>query len=168
MKRSLASRGFALPPMPPVLGNASWDAGHWNGRALKAVIIAFLDPDADYNPRALIEARETADIINSDAVENGFALNMFWLIGAQNTVRRRELVAEYIGLPPESIWPHRYTSDDGERLACAARGRPLTLPPLPLVECGHVSAPAVEQASPWRHWKAATRDLLRWWWSLVA
>lgn len=24
------------------------------------------------------------------------------------------------------------------------------------------------QASPWRRWKAASRDLLRWWWSLLA
>lgn len=35
----------------------------------------------------------------------------------------------------------------------------------------HVSAPAPSAApadSPWRRWVAATRDLLRWWWSLVA
>lgn len=24
------------------------------------------------------------------------------------------------------------------------------------------------QVSPWRRWKAASRDLLRWWWSLLA
>lgn len=33
---------------------------------------------------------------------------------------------------------------------------------------GCAPKPTGAQSSPWRRWRAATRDLLRWWWSFVA
>lgn len=107
--RTLASRGFVLPAIPPKVGHAKYDAlEEWNAYALRKVIAEFLAPELA--PISVITAGRMSAaqaIIDQDALAEGFGANMHHVMGTMR-IRpiRNSQVNDWMGIPVEQIWPH--------------------------------------------------------------
>lgn len=138
MRRTLASRGFLLPATPPKVGILMFDQGEWNAPNLRKTVLDFLEPGNSFKVGNRPDLEPCGRIIDEAAALDGFGDRMYRAMG-NPTLRAH--VAEWLGVSPHLIWPRHFAPK-------AAR------------------APA--HFSPWRRWKAATRDLLRFWWGIVA
>lgn len=137
-RRTLASRGFALPAVPPKVGILMFDRGEWNAPNLRRCVLDFLEPCNSFKVGNRPDLEPFGRIIDEAAAFDGFGERMYRAMG-NPTLRAH--VAEWLGVEPHIIWP------------CHFAATPMRAP---------------TRFSPWRRWTAATRDLLRWWWSLVA
>lgn len=137
-RRSLSERGFVLPATPPEVGIHMFDQGEWNAPNLRRCVLDFLEPGNSFKVGNRPDLEHFGRIIDEATAFDGFGDRMYRAMG--NPTRRAH-VAEWLGIEPHIIWPRHFAS--------APMQAPISY-------------------SPWRRWKAATRELLRWWWSLVA
>ena len=149
-RRTLAQRGFILPSSVPMVGHARFDGRpEWNALALRKVVAEFLDPDGKpYRASASSRTCETKAIINREAERDGFGRYMHFIIGsARGTPGGGSEFFAWLGIPREQIWPQQ------------AHGAAVTLARQPAPQETH------DEPTPWQDWKAATRALLRSFWT---
>lgn len=120
MRRTLAEQGFTLPPVPPKVGHARFDAtGEWHIFALRKVIAEFLAPELAPIRVSLNAATcQSRSIIDAAAARDGFAAR-YGMFDEMRYVRGvykpNGIFFAWLGLPFEAIWPEAARKHEAAR-----------------------------------------------------
>lgn len=107
-QRTLISQGFSLPPNIPKINHSLLDElDAWHGPALLKVIRDWLRPDLAGHGVNSCHRASAVNIVEAQAVSDGVkdASRIDWALRyVRDSIEARELIATWIGLPPEEIW----------------------------------------------------------------